>query len=407
MRWILFGLVMAIGPASVAEAQVAEGVPGLPWVGCWEAADVASAEGLTCVIPETGAGLRIVALAGSGTRTETVLRLDGAKVPLVAEGCTGWQRARLTPAGDRVLLDGETTCERTPRLQTAGAFVIMAGGDWVQAQGGGVATVVTSQVRRLRPVSNTLTIPADLRSQVGPYLAEAEQARARVQGLPVSARDLLELERMGTSTAMLDFVVAASYPEDFAIGGGATGPAVAEARQESAVIERRVPLFIGGGTAMSYFDWAMWNGCGASWGLMDPLGCGWFPMLNVAGGMYYSPYARFGAAWPYGGWYGNPYFGGVIIRPVITPGDGGGVGGGGSGARGGRMVRGRGYVQDGNDGGASTPRAAQPRGSSVRTETSSGGSRSSGGSSSGGGGGGSASGGGGSSAPRTAKPRDP
>ncbi|MFM8910061.1 MAG: hypothetical protein ACKOH8_05725, partial [Gemmatimonadota bacterium] len=194
MRRILFGLVMFCGLTSVGEAQIAATAPGLPWVGCWEAADLAAAEGLTCVIPETGAGLRIVALAGSGTRTETVLRLDGAKVPLVAEGCTGWQRARVTPAGDRVLLDGETTCERTPRLQTAGAFVIMAGGDWVQAQGGGVTSVVTSQVRRFRPVSNTLTIPADLRSQVGPYLAEAEQARARVQGLPVSARDLLELE---------------------------------------------------------------------------------------------------------------------------------------------------------------------------------------------------------------------
>lgn len=411
MRHILFGLVIAAGLTSVGEAQVAPAVSGLPWVGCWEAADVATAEGLTCVLPESGVGLRIVALAGSGARSETVLRLDGAKVPLVADGCTGWQRARLTPAGDRLLLDGETTCERTPRLQTAGVFVIMEGGDWVQAQGGGIATVVPSQIRRFRPVANTLTIPADLRGQVGPYLAEAEQARARVQGVPVTASDLLELERMGTPTAMLDFVVAASYPDDFVVGGGATGPAVATARRESSEVERRAPMYIGGGPAMSYFDWAMWNGCAGRWGLMDPVGCGWFPMLNVAGGVYYSPYARFGAAWPYGGgWYGNPYGGGIIIRPIVTPGDGGGSGGE-SGARGGRMVRGRGYVQDGNDGGASTPRAAQPRGSSVRTESSSGGSRSSGGSSSGGSssGGSSAgsSGGGGSSAPRTAKPRDP
>jgi len=256
-------------------------------------------------------------------------------------------------------------------------------------------TVATTRPETLLGDTAVAVHPAPARA-----LAEAEQARARVQGLPVSARDLLELERMGTSTAMLDFVVAASYPEDFAIGGGATGPAVAEARQESAVIERRVPLFFGGGTAMSYFDWAMWNGCRSGWGMMDPIGCGWFPMLNVTGGIY-SPYARFGAAWPYGGWYGNPYGGGIVIRPIVVPGDGGGSGGGGS-AGGGRMVRGRGYVRDGDDGGSAAPRSAQPRGGSVRTESSSG--SSSGSMGSGGGGGG---GGGGSSAPRTAKPRDP
>ena len=405
MRRIVFGLICWMAVSAGAEAQPT--VPGLPWVGCWEAAGTAAAEGVTCVVPEAGGSLRIIAVAGSGARTETVLRLDGAKVPLVAEGCSGWQRARLTPDGERILLDGESTCERMPRVQTAGAFVIVEGGDWVEAQGGGVATVVTSQLRRYRPVTNTLTIPADLRTLVGPYLAEAEQVRYQVQGVEVSATDLLEMERMGAPTAVLDFVIAASYPRDFTIGAVGGGAAVAEARTEGDVSARRVPMYIGGGPAMSYFDWAYLNGCRSGWGMMDPIGCGWFPMLNVTGGIY-SPYARFGAAWPYGGWYGNPYGGGIVIRPIVVPGDGGGSGGVGS-VGGGRMVRGRGYVRDGGDGGSSAPRSAQPRGGSVRTESSSGSSRGSTGSGSGGSGGSGASGGGGggSGAPRTAKPRDP
>ena len=398
MRRIVFGLICWMAVSAGAQAQPT--VPGLPWVGCWESAGTVAAEGVTCVVPEAVGSLRIIAVAGSGARTETVLRLDGAKVPLVAEGCSGWQRARLTPDGERILLDGESTCERMPRVQTAGAFVIMEGGDWVEAQGGGVATIVTSQLRRYRPVTNTLTIPADLRALVGPYLAEAEQVRYQVQGVEVSAADLLEMERMGVPPAVLDFVVAASYPRDFTIGGAVGGAAVAEARQDGDASARRVPMYIGGGPAMSYFDWAYLNGCRGAWGMMDPIGCGWYPMLN-GGGIYFSPYARFGAAWPYGGWYGNPYGGGIVIRPITGPGDGVGNGGGGS-VGGGRMVRGRGYVRDDGDGGSSAPRSAQPRSGSVRTESGSGSMGAGSGGSAGSGGGG-----GGSSAPRTAKPRDP
>lgn len=402
MRRVIVAVLCWAGATSIAAGQAVPPMPGLPWVGCWEAADVPTADGVTCVVPEVGGALRIVAVTGA-SRSETRLRLDGERVPLEAEGCTGWQRARLTPDGERILLDGERACDDLPRLQTAGAFVLTAGGEWWQAQGGGVATVVMSQVRRYRPVANTLTIPADLRPFIGPYQAEAELARSRIQGIPVSARDLEVMERMGTAPAILDVIVAASYPESFAIGRGAVTPVVAEARPTDIPSVRRTPLYIGGGRTLSYYDWAFggWYGpCGAGWGMMDPLGCGWFPMVNVAGGVLYAPpYVRYGAAWPYGGWYGGgwygaPYGGGIVIRPIASP------GGEGAPGTGGRMVRGRGYVRDGDE--AAGPRSAQPRGggSSVRTEGGGAGSVSTGSGSSG-------SGGGSSSAPRTAKRRDP
>lgn len=43
MRRIVFGLICWMAVSAGAEAQPT--VPGLPWVGCWEAAGTAAAEG--------------------------------------------------------------------------------------------------------------------------------------------------------------------------------------------------------------------------------------------------------------------------------------------------------------------------------------------------------------------------
>lgn len=402
-NWMRWGFVPLLLTASFVGAQPATLARGSAWLGCWESADAVPVLGVTCVVPEEPAGLRIVAVTASGTRTETVVRLDGAKVALAAEGCEGWQRGRLTPDGERILLDGETRCANLPRQVSAGAFVIAPTGEWVSMQGSGLATVALSQVRRFRPLLSPSDIPVELRALVGPYLAEGEMARATVLAATLSAADLLEMERMGVAEPMLDAVVAASYPSSFVMGGGPARPTVEAAPAEAAVPVRR-PMYVGGTPALSYFDWAMWGNCGSAWGMMDPLGCGWFPGYRPIAGAYYSPYYRYS---PYGmyGPYGYPYGGGIIIQPIdpTRPGTGGGSGGAGGGSTtGGRMVRGRGYVQDGGSsgGGSAQPRNPSSGGGSVRAE---------GGSSGGSSGGGSASGGssGGGSAPRTAKRRDP
>ncbi|MEK0430246.1 MAG: hypothetical protein RL139_50 [Gemmatimonadota bacterium] len=388
--------------ASVIGAQPAALARGTAWFGCWESADPVPVLGVTCVVPEDPAGLRIIALTSTGTRTETVVRLDGARVALAAEGCEGWQRGRMTPDGERILLDGETRCTNLPRQVSAGAFVIAPTGEWVSVQGGGLSAVALTQVRRYRPLTNPSDVPVALRAVVGPYLAEGDMARAGLADATLSAADLLEMERMGVPDPMLDAVVAASYPSSFVIAGGPVRPSVEASPAEPADAVRR-PMYLGGTPTLSYFDWAMWGNCGSAWGLMDPLGCGWFPGYRPIGGAYYPPSYRYGAYGVYGP-YGYPYGGGIIIQPIDPwrPGPGGNAGGGATGGgstTGGRMVRGRGYVQDGagSGGGTAQPRNPSGGGGSVRAEGgSSGGSGTAGSSSSGG-----------SSAPRTAKRRDP
>jgi len=388
--------------AGVVRAQPAPLARGAAWFGCWESADPVPATGVTCVVPDEPAGLRIVALSQGGSRTETVVRLDGSRVALAAEGCEGWQRGRLTPDGERIVIDGETRCAKLPRQVSAGAFVIDPAGEWVSAQGTGLSVVATTQVRRFRAVTSPSDVPVELRPLVGPYLAEGDAARASLVAARLSAGDLLEMERMGVPDAMLDVMVAAGYPESFRIAGGPTRATVAAAAaaEEGGEPIRR-PMYVGGTPTLSYFDWMMMGSCGGSWGLMDPIGCGWFPGYRPLGGAFYSPYLGYGRFGAYGP-YGYPYGGGIVIQPIDPwrPGTGGGGGGGAGGSStGGRMVRGRGYVQDGNPGSGGTAQPRNPSGSgggSVRAE---GGSSSGGGSAS--------SGGGAGSAPRTAKPRDP
>ena len=397
----LMGLAgWGIASVATAGAQPAALGRGAAWFGCWESADPVPTTGVTCVVPEEPAGLRIVALSQGGARTETVVRFDGSRVALAAEGCEGWQRSRLTPDGERIVIDGETRCANLPRQVSAGVFVIDPAGEWVSAQGSGLSTVATTQVRRFRAVTSPTDVPVELRPLVGPYFAEGDAARASLADARLSAGDLLEMERMGVPDAMLDVMVAASYPESFRIAGGPSRTTVAAAPAEEGGAAIRRPLYVGGTPTLSYFDWMMMGNCGASWGLMDPMGCGWFPGYRPLGGAFYSPYLGYGRFGMYGP-YGYPYGGGIVIQPIDPwgPGSGSGTGGGGAGgsSTGGRMVRGRGYVQDGNPGSGGMAQPRNPAGSgggSVRSE--------------GGGGGGSASsGGGGGSAPRTAKPRDP
>jgi hypothetical protein len=378
----------------------------LAFVGCWEDAEAGTA-GMTCVLPQEGPALTLITVPLTGTRTESVLRLDGTKVEITADGCTGWERARVSRDGERIVMDSEIACNGLPRQQRAGAFVISETGDWLQVQGGGVASIATTQARRLRPVVGLQVIPSDLRPRIAPFLAEAEATRSTIAGRRVSAQDLIELDDLGTADPIIDLIVAASYPESFAIVGGGRD---LQARRS----EFGVATGVGGGDGgiprysmlpPTAADWALWNSCMMMWGIRDPWACGGRAPFAYYG-LYAPVYNGFGFGYwgsPFGGGFWPGYVGGpVVVQPI---GPGGGVGGR-TPESGGRVVKGGGYsAPSGGGSSGARPRSGDSGGSSVRSGSSGGGSSSSGSSaaSSGGSSSGSSSSGGG----RTAKPRDP
>lgn len=395
--------IVLVGLSVMATPLVAQRDAGraLAFVGCWEDAEPGAA-GMTCVLPQAGPALKLITVPPTGPRMESLLRLDGTKVEIAAEGCAGWERARVSRDDERIVMDSEIACNGLPRQQRAGAFVITEGGDWLQVQGGGVASIATTQARRLRPVVSFQVIPTDLRPLIAPFLAEAEATRSAIAGRRVSAQDLIELDDLGTAEPIIDLIVAASYPESFAIVGG--GRDLQARRSGGDVMMGGVGGGGGGGGVIPRYsmlpptaaDWALWNSCMMMWGMRDPWACG-----GRAPFAYYGLYGPVYNGFGYGFWgspFGGAFWPGYVPGPVVVQPIGpGGVPIGRTTEAGGRVVKGSGYSAPSGGSGGAQPRNSGSGGASSQSGSS--GSASSGNAS----GGGSSS----SSGGRTAKPRDP
>lgn len=390
---------MRIHPIFVAAAMAAFAAPGsagaqdathpaAPWVGCWEAVDGLSA-GRTCIAPTGADAMTLYDVAPDGKVTQSTIRLDGARTPVSAEGCTGWEQARLSKDGERVLIDAEVTCDDVPQQKRSSAFVITPAGFWVQVHATGIAVVGNPRIRAFRPVASYEGLPAEVRAAVVPNAAMGELARVAMEERTVSAKDLLELESLGVAASVIDLVVAAGYPKSFTID--AQGMAPTAVTQVAGVAPRRADLYMANGFPMfSAYDqmlfercmlFSAFSGCDLRW-------------------MYgYSPFSRFGGSY-FGGWgYGWPGWGlPVVVRPTQpAPSDP-------DNSTRGRAVAGRGYTNEGT-----TTRTASPRTETQRSGGSanaSAGGYSSGGSSAGASSAGSSGSSSGGSA-RTAKPRNP
>lgn len=398
---IAFGSSAIGSPASAQQARTTDG-RGLAWVGCWQSADGIQAQGRVCVLPAGDRDLRIITLDADDKSTESTLHLDGVKRDVDADGCTGWELARLASDGDRIIVDAQIRCGDSPPQMRTTAFLITPAGYWLQVNGAGISTVANAQVRLFRAVESYAALPASIRAAVAPVAAEAEQARMRTMERAVSASDLVELDEMGVATRVIDLVVAASYPTSFVID--AQGAMSAAANMSGGGSENRsyasFPFYYQNGFPMlSFYDLAMLDNC-ARFGLYSCAGMGYASFgYNRYGYGYGAGLGSWGGYWPGYGGYG---YGGipVVVRPV-TPAPNDPSGGNGRG----RAVRGQGYSSGSSETGT---RVAAPRSGGNTTGNSSAGSASSSAGGSGGSAGSASSGGSAaSSGARTAKPRSP
>lgn len=359
-------------------------------LGCWEPVSGGRFGELTCVtMGQESLTLRVVTIVPGRPTTESLLRLDGTRQPIDADGCSGWEEARPSKDGERILLEAQVTCGSAPRQRRAAVLTITPDGEWLHAEGTGIATIGNVQLQLLRPAALHGTIPTDIREGLAPVLEEAEAARVKLAVARVSAGDLIELERMGAAAALIDVVVAAAHPNSFALG--VDGRAVATLGPQRGGGESDLLLPVPATYAFGY--------PGIYYSDLDFL----FSCSSVYGSWRYSYYAdpRFCSPYSY---YGNRYWdryqggywpglvpiGPVVIRPV-TP------------SAGGRVVKGDGYTKP--SGATSGTRSATPRGYSSGA---SGGSRRSGeGSSSATSGSTTTGASSGSSSGRTAQPRKP
>lgn len=179
------GLLVGWAPADLGAQDAAARFDARwrPWLGCWTPGDTAviSINGRTsprtfvCVTPTTdGAGVDITSIvSGRGVSRERVVA-SGARVVRTLDGCPGWESARFSADGQRVLLRSEYTCNGTLPRRESGVFAITPEGEWLDLQG--VDVMGSAGVRGMRfrdagievaALSDTRLIDRALRDSAG------------------------------------------------------------------------------------------------------------------------------------------------------------------------------------------------------------------------------------------------
>jgi len=425
------GVAVAGGPA---RAQAPADGHWLPWLGCWapvpgpDQPDNATKGGL-CIHATAGApGVTFATVAEGKVIGQHPIVADGARHTVTEGGCQGWESAKWSSDGRRLLRRAELDCGGARRL-ISGVLLMQPESRWTDIEAAGTPGNMSIRVVDYRPMNPasalaTQLVPqgqdlaiqinraaASAPLQVADVIEASRQLDARVvqalvyergNGYALDGRTLERLADERVSTDVIDLMVALSYPDFFSIDGSGGKLAL---RADSTPARGGRGGYGGGGPGWGCYAYGFnpWGygypywmaayrpvygyGYTYGYGYGDPYGYGYGdPCFGGYGGGY-------GGYWG-GGYWGYPS-GGVIV--IKNPDQGNGHG---------RATRG-GYTPGSGSGG--TGRSAHPRdgasntrgsGSSGSTAKGSGSSSGSSGSSRGN------SGSDGSSTGRTAHPRD-
>jgi hypothetical protein len=298
-----------------------------PFLGCWElttdnvrddapAGDPLSNRPLTPRARTTsGPRVCVTRTADGGARFETTVRgqaavdhtliADGTSRPLDDKECRGTQRAEFSSDGLRIFSHAELTCEGDPGpRRVSGISLLATNGNWLDIQAVEIASRETVRVRRYYRADGEAAIPRATLGASSLSLDDVKEASAKVApgaleaalvetnaGFFLSGKELIALDDAGVPDAVIDVIVALSYPERFVIERTARG---------------------GGG-----------GGGGGGWMFDDPFMLGWafgYPVLYddfSYSPYYYSPFgfSRYG----YRGY--DAVFGGNGVAVVPAPND--------------------------------------------------------------------------------------
>jgi hypothetical protein len=324
----------AVAAASLAVAPVA-GAQGststwAPWIGCWDLVPRASAgetsSDRVCVIPtESPAVVELVSVVGDSITSRQRLDASADDRALQQGECSGMENVQAT--GARVYLRTTLRCGEEHRLVNS-VMAMSADGEWLDVRGVAFGSNVGVRASRYRAAPSSARLPAEVASALrgepsgmhaarvaasGPVqLSDVVEAARflevgvlqtwlaeRGQGFGLDAQRLVALEEAGVAPAVIDVMVALSYPQVFALDRTQLGDPPPDVRGD----------FRG-----DDFDRGGYYGGGFGY---DPYG--------------YDPYG-------YGYGRGNGWYSGR--RPIVVvqrPADGGD-------AEGGKVVKGRGYV---------------------------------------------------------------
>jgi uncharacterized membrane protein YgcG len=341
----LISIVALVAPAlgQPAAQQALEGRDPLAWLGCWDvmadpeddSQESPEARQMICVVPgDAPEALDMTVLVDEQTvATETIIT-DGSRQPVSDGGCDGWIRSVLSEDRRRLYLQSEATCVDGGLKRLTGASMLVSGDRWVDIHVLWVDGEREVLIQRYRPIdAGIVRLPGALPTAMH-NVRRAAAARLDVDGVIEALRivDPAVVEAM-----LLESEASFGIDSDLLL------------RLDAAAVPGEITDLM---VALSFPDYFSIDGSTVT---RQPV---------VYYGGYWSPWYPY---YGYGHYYHHGYAHGGAHRDKN---------------RGGKVVRGRGYVSVRQ---TSTP----PLGASGLPQSGSGGGVGMGGGSSGGGGGGS------------------
>ena len=246
MRFFVAALLLLPGAAG---AQATTDSKWSNWLGCWELVLESSRDGVpnlgqpgrgsttpprsasrpqVCVQPAPG-GATFSTRVGAQTPIEQTVIADGADHPIVDADCTGTQRAEWSQDGLRLFADASLTCSNDKgRRRVSGIAILGPNGTWVDIQSVDISGQVSVRVRRYRRVDGSMT-SVTARPQ-GLTLEDVKEASSKVSSraleaalvetgssFDLSGKRLIALQDAGVPAAVIDLMVALSYPDRFVV----------------------------------------------------------------------------------------------------------------------------------------------------------------------------------------------
>jgi hypothetical protein len=336
-------LVLIAAPVALS-AQQEPDARWLPWLGCWQVGRLAEpAAPLVCVRPTPDPlGVELATVTGGAIALSRAVIADDRTRDLIVDDCAGSEVATFSGDGRRVYLRSTLTCADGTR-RTASVVMGMASDTvWLDAQSLGMDDERVPRVLRYSPAPlvnwpepfrfsaerSAAVAQARLLATAELSLLDVREAATRADPEAVAAF-LLELDRRfdptveglaalddgGVPGAVIDAVVAVSYPERFAVDRGEVRPVLPGGAEPGA----------------GYHDSYYWGGWGYAW-------C---PRSGYCYDDQYRPYGH-------DPFFSRGYFGRLVVFDRTAP-------------RRGIAVGPRGYTRGGRADGSGQGRYARPR----------------------------------------------
>jgi hypothetical protein len=329
--------VQAQAPSQAqTQAQAAEDLRWLPWIGCWEPTDELATEGselLVCITPDRD-GVQIETLVDGESMGSEFLAGDGSRQDASEGGCEGTRQARFADDGRRLFVLSDLECGLDARRSTRGVFAMGSDGfEWIEIQSisAGEGDTPFLSVRRFQSASRATLArhgQAEPATDRGLAIETARRSAARTmtagalveasdiagpavtaalvaemgQPFDLDARALRDYRDQGVAPEVLDMMIAMTWPDRFQVGVDGSVDAVAMARTQDARRDDRYDARYSR-SGYSSFHCTGWLGRCSSFDAWLAYRYGGFGYGYGPVGYGYRPY----------GWYTGPRY--IVIDP--------------------------------------------------------------------------------------------